>query len=161
MIKSSAQLHLYIYVEDMDRGSKLWRRLEHMHSGKLRKPPLTANQMSTFCSVFHVPMRGGGEKKNAGCWMYDLILHKVAPSYANLVANHQGLQCEVHRTGCFSRLILLPKDSKRTFEAMLHFDPFWTARMHWPLALPVQVSLETLWKRNKATWQPLATDGNG
>lgn len=63
--------------------------------GKLRKPPLTANQMSTFCSVFHVPMRGGGEKiVGAGCWMYDLILHKVAPSYANLVANHQGLQCE-------------------------------------------------------------------
>ena len=95
-----------------------------MHSGKLRKPPLTANQMSTFCSVFHVPMRGGGGLVGAGCWMYDLILHKVAPSYANLVANHQGLQCEVLRTGCFSRLILPPKDSKSTFEAMLHFDPF-------------------------------------
>jgi hypothetical protein len=69
-------------------------------------------------------MRGGGGIVGAGCWMYDLILHKVAPSYANLVANHQGLQCEVLRTGCFSRLILPPKDSKSTFEAMLHFDPF-------------------------------------
>ena len=57
------KLHSYIctYVEVTFRGSKAWRLGAH-HSGKLRKPPLTANQMSTFCSVFHVSMRGVGEE---------------------------------------------------------------------------------------------------